>query len=54
MAYLRWDSDKAFSAFFVLFSADLADFSAETFAALALSQDSLDAFSSASRADIRA
>jgi hypothetical protein len=37
-----------------LFSADLAAFSVETLVVLALSQASLDAFSSASRADMRA
>jgi hypothetical protein len=41
-------------SFLALFSADLAAFLAETLAMLALSQASLDAFSSASRADMRA
>jgi hypothetical protein len=53
-ACFYWDSAKAFLAFFALFSADLAAFSAETLAVLALSQASLDAFSLASKADMRA
>jgi hypothetical protein len=47
-------SVKAFSAFFVLASADLVDFSALTLAAVVASKTFLEALSSASSDEIRA
>jgi hypothetical protein len=47
-------SDRAFSAFFALFSADLVDFSALTLAAMAVSKAFLEASSSASSDEMRA
>jgi hypothetical protein len=47
-------SERAFSAFFALASADLVDFSALVLAAVAASKDFLEAASSASSDEIRA
>jgi hypothetical protein len=47
-------SARAFSAFFALATADLVDFSAVVFAAVAASKAFLEALSSASRDDMRA
>jgi hypothetical protein len=47
-------SERAFSAFFALANADLVDFSAVVLAAVAASQDFLEASSSASRDEMRA
>jgi hypothetical protein len=59
MAYSRWRcsllaSERAFSVFFTLASADLAAFSAVVLAAVATSQAFLEASSSASRDEMRA
>jgi hypothetical protein len=49
-----WNSTEAFQLFLALFFADLVAFSAETLAALVLSQAYAEAFTSASKADIQA